>query len=207
MNIGIGVVSWIGEKSQIPELERCLDSLTNFYPVIIINGKWSDVKDGNPRSVPEAINLMENYSNVMWFDSPNQPESMNRNKYIIQGMKMDCDVMFWVDTDEWVELPLGYDFLCNGIKDIFKKQPDRYTFLVHYFDTTRGGCCYKRRGIRYPTFTRHRNRHNELWFLDKEVLRYPAKAPRGLIIHQDKKFRTIKRENSMAIRNESNPIH
>jgi len=205
--IGIGIVSWISEESQVPELERCLDSLTSFYPVIIINGKWDDVKGDNPRSVLEAIDLMESYSNVMWFDSPNQPEFINRNEYLIQATKMDCNYLIWVDTDEWVELPCGYEFLCNSIKKRFEKQPDCYTFLVHYFDKRMGGCCYKRRGIRYPTFTRHRNKHNELWFVDKEVLRYPAKAPNGLIIHQDKIFRTHKREEKMKIRNESNPIH
>ena len=205
--IGIGVVVWIEEKEQLPELERCLDSLTNFYPVIVINGKWGDIEGANPRSISKAYELIDSYSNVIHLESPNNAEYVNRNKYIIQARKMDCDCLIWVDSDEWVELPLGYDFLCRGIRDVFRKQPDRHTFLVHFYDERFGGCCYKKRGIRHPASSLHRNKHNELWYHNNEILRYPAKAPRGLIIHQDKKFRTQKREENMKDRNVSNPIH
>ena len=200
--IGIGVLSYNCRD----ELKRCLDSLKDFK-VIVVDGKWNDFIDNNDsyRSTDGTIELAKSYSNVTTIESPNQPEWINRNKYIVEGK--DCDVMFWVDSDEWVELPCGYDFLCRSIKYVFEKQNDCYSFLVHYFDTARGGACYQKRGIRYPDIMRHVDRHNQLWFNDKEVLtNYCARPPMGLVIHTDKKFRTDEREEAMKRRNYENTI-
>ena len=208
IKIGIGVLVWIESKHQLPELKRCLDSLTDFYPVIIVNGKWKDIIGDNPRSIPEAIELIDSYSNIILIDSPNQLEPVNRNKFIVQGMKMDCDMMFWIDSDEWIELPCGYDFFVKGMENVFKKQPDCLSFHLHFFDPRFGGESLQKRGIRYPAFMRHRDRHNQLWFLDKEVLgHYTAKPPRGLIVYQDKSFRTKEHELEMRRRNLANPKH
>ena len=207
MRIAIGIVTWIPRIEQLPELERCLDSLTDFYPVIVVNGKWNDVEGKHPRSIPEAYELINSYSNVIHIESPDKPGFVNRNKYLIQATKMECDCLIWVDSDEWIELPCGYDFLVNGIKDVYKREGNKYTFLVHFYDKRFGGCCFQKRGVKHPSFSRHKNRHNELWFLNNQILQYPAKAPRGLIIHQDKSYRSLERENSMKKRNEDNLIH
>jgi len=205
--IGVGVLVWVPYEKQLPELERCLDSLTDFYPVIVVNGKWDDIEGKYARSIPEAYDLIGSYSNTIHIESPNEPEFVNRNKYLIQATKMDCDFLFWVDSDEWVELPCGYDFLVNGIKDVYKREPDKYTNLVHFFDPRSGGVCFQKRGVRYPSFSRHKNKHNELWFTGNQVLQYPAKAPRGLIIHHDKSYRSLEREKTMQKRNHDNPVH
>jgi len=201
--IGIGVLSYNCRD----ELERCLDSLKDFK-VIVVDGKWNDFIDNNDsyKSTDGTIELAQSYSNVILLESPNNSEAFNRNQYIIEGMKMGCDIMFWVDSDEWVELPCGYDFLCHGIERVLN-DPEKHTFLVHYFDVRRGGVCFQKRGIRYPAFTRHKGKHNELWFNNKEVLKNNcAKAPAGLIIHTDKKFRSDEREDRMKKRNYENPI-
>ena len=208
MRIAIGIVTWISEIEQLPELERCLDSLTDFYPVIVVNGKWKDIRGDNPRSIPEATELIDSYSNTILINSPNELEPVNRNKYLIQGMKMGCDIMFIVDSDEWVVLTNGYDFFVRGIEDVFKKQPDCLSFYAHMYDKRFGGECLSRRGIRYPAFTRYRDRHNQLFFLDRDIYgHYCAKPPRGLIIYQDKSFRTKERELEMKRRNLANPKH
>ena len=206
MNIAIGLVCWIDKKRQLPELKRCLDSLTDFYPVIVVNGKWNDIKGDSPRSIPEAIELIGSYSNVIYIESPNQPEFINRNKYLIQATKMGCDCLIWVDSDEYVELS-NYDNLVKEIKDVFTKEPDEYTFLVNFYDKRMGGACWQKRGVRYPAFSRHRNRHNELWFVNKQILKHTAKPPPSLVIHQDKYYRSLEREYIMSKRNHENPIH
>lgn len=206
LNIAIGLVCWIDKITQLPELQRCLDSLTDFYPVIIVNGKWNDINGDNPRSIPEAIELIGSYSNVIYIESPNQPEFINRNKYLIQATKMGCDYLIWIDSDEYVE-SVNYNNLVKEIDNIFTNEPDKYTFLINFYDKRMGGACWQKRGVRHPAFSRHRNRHNELWFVDKQILKYPAKAPPSLVIHQDKYYRSLEREFIMNKRNHENPIH
>ena len=70
-HLSIGIPVWINDVKQLPELERCLDSVMDF-PVFIVNGKWYDIEGDYPRSIPEAIELMESYTNVEIIDSPNQ---------------------------------------------------------------------------------------------------------------------------------------
>lgn len=206
LNIAIGLVCWIDKITQLPELQRCLDSLIDFYPVIVVNGKWNDVKGDSPRSIPEAIELIGSYSNVIYIESPNQPEFINRNKYLIQATKMDCDYLIWVDSDEYIE-SVNYNNLVKEIDNIFTNEPDKYTFLINFYDKRMGGACWQKRGVRHPAFSRHRNRHNELWFVDKQILKYPAKPPPSLVIHQDKYYRSLEREFIMNKRNHDNPIH
>lgn len=204
MRISVGVLAWIESNSQLPELKRCLDSLTSFFPVIVINGKWNDIEGVNARSTDEANELIDSYSNVIHIQSPNKPEFMNRNRYLIQAR--DYDFLFWVDSDEWVSLPLGVEFFRNGIRDVFKNTNQK-SCLIHYYDESRGGACMQKRGVLYPGFIRHRKKHNELFFGDDDILLNPAPAPRGLVIKSDKRFRTLSRENRMLKRNKENPIH
>jgi hypothetical protein len=204
MNIGIGVVCWIETDEQLPELKRCLESLESFYPVFLVNGKWSDMSGDNPRSTDKANDLIDSYSNIIHIQSPNQPEFINRNKCLELAMIWNCDYLIWVDTDEWLEMPLGKDFMLRGIED----HKFEFVSYVHYYSDIFGGSCKQRRLLKYPSFLRHRLRHNELFFGDYEVYKNCKKTgPRGFIIHQDKNYRSVKREQNMLIRNRENPIH
>ena len=204
MNIAVGVVCWIEDNKQLPELKRCLDSLTDFYPVIVINGKWDDFAGTNIYSTNEANDLIDSYSNVIHLQSANKPEFVNRNKYLIQAMTMGVDFLFWVDTDEWIDMPLGKEFFERGLQYIWKDEKSCY---FHYYDERLGGVSMQKRGVRYPSFSRHKLRHNELFFNDQNILTNPARAPRGIVINSSKEYRSESREKRMKQRARDNPIH
>ncbi len=205
VNIGVGVVCWIETDEQLPELERCLDSLQSFYPVFVINGKWDDIEGNNVRSTDKANDLIDSYSNVIHIQSINKPEAYNRNLYLELAMKWNIDFLFWVDTDEWVEMPLGRTFFERGLKDIFGKSD--FCSLVHYYSERHGGVSFQKRIIQYPGFLRHKNKHNTLFFNDKDVLKTPLKAPRGFTIYSKKEYRSDDRENRMKKRTEGKQIN
>lgn len=205
-HVSIGLTCWIGDNSELPELERCLNSLVDFYPVIVVNGKWDDIEGKNARSTPEANELIESYSNVIHFSSPNKPEFHNRNECLINAGKFLCDYLIFVDSDEYIEMPLGKEFFLNGLNDVFEGKTELCSY-AHYFDIGRGGNARMHRIIRYPMFVRMRNRHNE-WFFNKiDIRKRPLKAPRGLVIHSDKSFRKKERHEAMKKRNMENPLH
>lgn len=202
--IAVGVVCWIDDDNQLPELVRCLDSLVEFYPVFVINGKWDDISGNFIRSTDKANDIIDSYSNIIHIHSPNRPEFVNRNKYLELAMKWDIDYLFWVDTDEWVEMPLGLEFAKRGIVD----HDFEFASCMHYYSDRHGGVAKQRRLIQYPGFLRHRLKHNELWFGDKEVLKNCTNnAPRGIVIFSDKNYRSDDREKRMIKRNKENPIH
>ena len=204
VNIGIGVVCWIETDEQLPELKRCLDSLQSFYPVFVINGKWNDMSGNNPRSTDKANDLIDSYSNIIHISSPNQPEFVNRNKYLELAMKYNLDYLMWVDSDEWIDMPLGKEFMVRGILD----HNFDFASCVHYYSKRHGGSSKQKRLIKYPGFLRHRLKHNELFFVDKEVLaNCQNKSPRGFTIYSDKNYRSVGREQNMKKRNMENPIH
>ena len=195
----IGVVCWIPDNIMLPELKRCLDSLVEF-DVILVNGKWDDIKGDNPRSTLEAQIVIDSYANVTHILSPNKSEAHNRNIYL---ENTNADFLFWVDTDEYIEMPLGKEFFIRGIADLFKK--DDYSSQVHSYVHQENGKINmgkQKRLIQYPNKMRHRDKHNKLYFGDKEILANEIKyhAPRGLIVHADKNFRTKEREQQMLNR-------
>ena len=158
----------------------------------------------NIRSTHKANDLIESYSNVIHILSPNNPEFVNRNKYLDLAMKFNADYLIWIDTDEWVEMPLGKDFFERGLES----HDFEFASCVHYYSDRHGGVSKQKRLIKYPGFLRHRLKHNELFFGDKEVLRKcQNNAPRGLVIYSNKIYRSDERENRMTDRNKNNPIH
>lgn len=170
----------------------------------MINGKWHDIDGDNPRSTRKANDMIDSYSNVIHIQSPNRPEYINRNLYYRIAMLFDLDYLIPVDTDEWVEMPLGVEFFLNGLNN------DKLdiTSCLHYYSERHGGVSKQRRLFKYPGFLRHRNRHNRLYFLDREVLQTGTLyAPRGIVIYSDKNYRSKQREEKMSLRNKDNPIH
>lgn len=205
MNIAVGVLCWIEKDEQLPELKRCLDSLTDFYPVFVINGKWDDFEGNNPRSTDKANDLIDSYSNVIHISSPNKSEAYNRNLYLQLCLKWNIDMLFWVDTDEWVEMPIGFEFAKRGLMD--HMDTDDLASCMHYYSEAHGGVGKQKRLLQYPGFLRHHGKHNELFFGDDEVLRYPVPdAPRGIIIYSNKEFRSEDRECRMKKRVEGVPV-
>jgi len=202
MSIAVGVLCWIERDEQLPELKRCLDSLTDFYPVFVINGKWDDIEGENIRSTDKTNELIDSYSNVIHIQSPNKPEAYNRNLYLQKSWKYDY--LFWVDSDEWVELTCGKEFFERGLRYNFG--PNDLCSFVHYYSDAHGGVSFQKRILQYPGFLRHKNKHNELYFKDIDVLKNPIKAPRGLIIYSNKEFRNKDREWRMKKRIEGQPV-
>jgi len=191
---------WIEKNTELPELDRCLDSLTDFYPVIVVNGKWDDIEGINARSTPEAVELIDSYSNTIQISSPNKPEFYNRNLCLIQAGKMMCDYGIWVDSDEFVDLPCGKDWFVKNLVRDFSNPNDFCARL--YFDEG-----ISRRIIRYPMFVRMRNKHNEWFFNGKNVRKDQLKPVDGMIIYHDKTYRSEDRLQKMLNRKKTNPIH
>jgi hypothetical protein len=206
VNIGIGVVCWIETDEQLPELKRCLDSLQSFYPVFVINGKWNDMSGNNPRSTDKANDLIDSYSNIIHISSPNQPEFVNRNKYLELAMKYNLDYLMWVDSDEWIDMPLGKDFFIKGIEDTFKDKQEMCAY-IHCYSSGRGGPFRTQKLYHYPGFLRHRLKHNELFFIEHNVWENPLPAPRGMIVNHEKDLRPELKKQQMLNRRNINPIH
>jgi len=201
-SISVGLITWIEDNDQLPELKRCLDSLTDFYPVIVVNGKWNDFKGKNPRSTDEANELIGSYSNVIHIQSPDKPEWYNRNLAIDTANKMGYNILFWVDSDEWVEMPLGLDFFTKSID--FQ---DKHTCYMHYYDDGKGGNCRMIRLIKDLDKVKINKKHNE-WLIDNtNIFKDPAPAPRGITIYSDNKYRSEDRKIRMKQRNKYNPVH
>ena len=84
--------------------------------------------------------------------------------------------------------------------DLFGKND--YSSQVHSYVHQKTGKIAmgkQKRLVQYPNKLRHKEKHNKLYFGVKEVLRDEIKyhAPRGLIVHADKSYRTKEREEVM----------
>ena len=197
--LAIGTVAYQCEE----EIYRMLDSTAGFFPVIVSYGKWKDFK-GEDRNdlTPEII---DNFSNAVWVDSTGLLEPQARNQYMIMAGKFGCDCVIILDTDEYLEFPLGIEFFKRQLDRIAEKYPDDLSFCVTFEDSKKG-TSFTPRIIMNPMFTRYRDRHNQLYFLDKEVLGN-QRLVGGIVIHQNKNFRTKDREQRMRERNLANPVH
>lgn len=191
----IGVVCWIHEKSQLPELRQCLDSLKQFR-VILVDGKWYDIDHDQLTSIPEAYEMFKKYPNVEVITAVNRHEWQNRNLYLERCTPKD--ILIWVDTDEWLEVT-------GDVKELqYRLNP---AFEVHF----RGkmytdGDVRQIRGLMYPSETRHTDRHNQAWYQGKEILCNAARPKDCIILHHDKSYRSEEREKAMRIRNRLKPF-
>lgn len=188
--IVFGICCWIPEASQLPELKRCLDSVKDFK-VIVVNGKWYDIEGEHPYSIPEARSLMESYPNVTRIDYANHHEWEARNKYLEECN--NDDVLIWLDTDEWFE----YDHF-------WEARGDTSIGLIDFYNRI-GGLAWQRRIIINAGLCRHRDRHNQLWYGNRELFATPLPSIKGIRIYHDKQHRSEKREKAMYTRNRLKP--
>lgn len=205
MRIAIGTCVYIEDKEQLPELERFLDSVKDWYPVIIVNGKWKDYRGKSGRSIPEVSELIQSYSNTIEVDYPNHLESQARNQYMIIAAKMDCEAVLIIDTDEYLEGDRGV-FL-NNLQKTMLKEPDKLAFKITLNSERSGGDHWPPRLILNPMFCRYRDRHNSIFFNNNDVFRNQGSVIRGLKLYEKKDFRTKQREETMKERNRANPRH
>ncbi len=196
--VSIGVLCHIPDLFQMPELKRCLDSLVEF-PVIVVSGKWNDIQSTSNYNHPEVNNLIESYGNVTHIFTQDMSEAETRNTYL-----EECDdtvrFLFWVDTDEWIEMPLGKDFFLRGITDLFDDED--FSSQVHEIMHQRNGVdliCKQKRLVQYPSLLRHKDKHNAMYHGKREILAGEIKnhAPRGMILHSEKSYRSKERDNYM----------
>ena len=202
IKIGVGVLTY----NCVTELKRCLDSLTDFYPVFVIDGRWKDFPGETKNSNDGTIDLAESYSNVITVLSGDKLEPFNRNLTCIHTGKFGCDVLFIVDSDETVDLPNGYNAFANSLERMIRMYPDDLGFST-WFDSTKNATGQSRRMMLNPMFVRYRDRHNKMYFLDKEVWAYTKHMCPNVIIHENKTNRTKERELTMRTRNLANPKH
>ena len=199
--VSIGVLCHIPDIFQMPELKRCLDSLKDF-PVIVVSGKWNDIESTSDYNHPQLNELIESYANVTHIFTQGLSEAGTRNIYL-EECNDTVDFLFWVDSDEWIEMPLGKDFFLRGITDLFGVND--YSSQLHEVFHQRDGndvICKQKRLIQYPSKCRHRERHNSMYYDNKEILAGEIKnhAPRGLILHSEKSYRSTKRDKYMKSR-------
>ena len=202
IKIGIGIVCFIETIREVEELKRCLKSVESFFPVILIDGKWKDYPSDITTSIPEAQEVIENYSNVIYIKSPNKTEAENRNQYL----NYDLDYLIILDTDEFIQMPLGVDFFKRGLIDVFKGKQELCSY-VHAFSKKNGGYVRMQRIIKNPKLLHYSKKHNEILDGKTNVLRYPLDAPRGLIIQHDKFFRDDDRIKKMKKRNKESNLY
>jgi len=189
------------EISQLPELKRCLDSVKQFR-VILVDGKWYDMEGEQHTSIPEAYKLFKKYPNVEVIVSVNRHEWENRNLYLERCK--DDDVLIWVDTDEWVETPIPIlgEYMNNKLES--DKSP---MYAVSFKGKAHGAGTYRQnRLVAFPTKTRHRDRHNELWYKDNQIIKGKLPIVDLILVHHDKSFRSEERETAMRIRNKLKPF-
>lgn len=202
MNIGIGIACYIETSLEVQELRRCLESVEDFYPIIIIDGKWRDYNADSETSIDEAVDLINSKQNIIHIKSINGSEAENRSKYL----EYELDYLIILDTDEYLEFPLGVEFFERGLEEIFRDKEEKCAY-IHTESEMNGGYCRFPRIIKNPNLMKYGNRHNQLLLNNTNVLKNPLNAPRGVILHHDKTFRTDNRINKMKIRNKENPLH
>jgi len=200
--LAIGTVAFQCEE----EIDRMLDSTNGIFPVIVSYGKWKDFK-GEDR-VDKTPDIIDSYSNTVQIHNSGLLEPQARNQCMITAGKMNCDVIIILDTDEVLEFPLGIEFFKRQLERMILKHPTALGFCVTFNSKETGGDSFTPRIILNPAFTRYRDRHNQMYFMDKEVLGWDSsKLVGGIIIKENKDFRTDKRELRMRERNLSNPVH
>jgi glycosyltransferase involved in cell wall biosynthesis len=203
--IAVGIVTY----NCVKELKRCLDSLKDFEHVIVIDGKWFDFDPNNSviNSTDGTIELAKSYPNTKVITTAGY-EYQNRQMYIDEAAKLGCKYLFWVDSDEYVKMDKGYDYFVEQLEKTFENNPDKFASLINFHDVRMGGNCWQIRLISHLSEMKHRDRHNQIWYRNMEVIGNHVKdAPDGIRIYQEKNFRTPEREELMRCRNLANPIH
>lgn len=203
MKIGIGTLAFNSET----EIDRMLDSTLGIYPTFVIDKAFRNF--GHGHSTDRTTRICDLYSNVVVFQPEGKlTEAQCRNQYMIASLKWNLDVLIVLDTDEYLEFPLGKEFFEQQLARVINQYPDQYAFRVTYEDHN-NGTSFSPRIILNPAFTRYRDRHNQLYFADREVITNDKsiKLCAGIVIHEDKSLRTEEREKKMKEGNRADPFH
>lgn len=185
-----GICCWISEASQIPELRRCLESVKD-YRAILVDGKWYDIEGDRETSLPLAIEIIDSYPNVERITAINRHEWENRNLYLERCSK--DDVLIVLDTDE---------FIIKTNDDI--TIPLKDSFMVRGISKRHGGEVVLKRGITYPSETRHMDRHNEYWRKGCKLM-FDSLLLEELTIVEDRSFRSENNKQIMKTRGSQRP--
>jgi len=191
----------------VNELKDCLESVDKFYPVIVIDGKWKDFPDNHPTSIDGTLELAESYSNVVTILSPNGTEVDNRNLSCEYAGKYDCDVVIILDSDERLDLPNGLDNFYQSLERMIIQNPQDIGFKTAFESKKRGGVSFPCRIYLNPKHIRYRDKHNKIYYKNKEMRYFSSKLCPNIIIHEDQTHRTEGRLQNMSRRNIVNPEH
>jgi len=185
------------------ELKTLLESCKEFEMVIIIDGKWSDFDDGLDvfSSNDGTVELAKSYPNVILIESPNKKEFENRNLLMRTAGKLGCNVIIDIDSDEYIELPNGYNAFCQSLRRMTQENPHDLGFRVAVEAKRHGGVSFPGRISLNPTFIRFRKKHNEFYFLNQDIRKNTHKLCPNIIIQENREYRTEKRDEVMQIRN------
>jgi len=81
-----------------PSIIRCLDSLPEEAPKIIVDGRFSLLDSASDLSDQTLRDAVNSYPNVTMIDAPGLPEPRKREKYL----ENDHRYLFIIDSDEFV---------------------------------------------------------------------------------------------------------
>ena len=82
-----------------PSIFRCLDSLPESIPKIVVDGKFKFNEALEPLSSPELRERVREYPNVILVDAPNLLEPDKRQVYLDT---LPTKALFIIDSDEWI---------------------------------------------------------------------------------------------------------
>ncbi len=203
MKVGIGICAYNAEI----EMLRVLDSTEGIYPTFVIDKAWKGF--GKGYSTDNTAFICNDYSNVVLIQPKGElTEAQCRNEYMKASAHWNLDAMIILDTDEYLEFPLGIEYFYRQLSRMISAHPEQLAFRATYIDTI-NGTSFSPRIILNPSITRYRDKHNQLFCMDKEVITNDKSIYLcgGIIITEDKCFRLPEREKWMKDRNQRDPTH
>lgn len=98
MILGAGIVTFQDRNS----LKRCLDSLSDFREVIVIDGAYAGYPSENRYSTDGTYELCKKYHNVRVFTLYDKTEIEKRTLYLKLAAELDVTHLLIIDSDEWL---------------------------------------------------------------------------------------------------------
>lgn len=98
MKIAAGIISFDDERG----LSRCLNSIHEHVDLmIVIDGKFKYFEDDHDISIDNSKELVESFSNAVYFCYPNLTEIDKRNKYLEIAGATNIEFLLVIDSDEF----------------------------------------------------------------------------------------------------------
>jgi len=185
-----------------------MPTIQDFDYNIFIDGSWpdwgtSDLSNDGSR----AIIASWEKSRII-----DMPQRMPRDKY--QRILEECglleiDYLVIIDSDEYIKQPFNYKQFKNEIESIEKKyEIQSFKFSMEYYDS---GNLYVHepsyRILYNPALGEYGERHNELWYKNREVFSDWSGEIKSLVLVHDKRYKTPEYVKARHEWNTNHPTH